>query len=350
MNRIIMLFLVLAVTGGCMNVDPDPIDEYSYMPNQRSTTQAPSWTYAPQNTLTPQKAVNNSASSATVMAPKPLSSRPSAARTESTVVKTAYTEPKGSSDSDTRKKARKEEPSAGARRELNALPKTQTDEAELPPVNLGMLRLTNSKRITFHYEIRDAASVGADGLEIWGTTDMHTWVKYDTQARSPSSLSAEVKGEGLYGFTMIARGKGETSKSQPPSSEPPQVWVAVDLTKPVVQVQSAELNEKARVPTLLIRWKATDRNLGPRPITLLYAEQPEGPWRPIAANLENSGRYEGSLPSSLSATVYVRVQAADLMGNLGMAQTMALHLPGPSPTSSVRASHPVVSIVSVDGE
>jgi hypothetical protein len=213
-----------------------------------------------------------------------------------------------------------------------------------------MLRLTNSKRITFHYEIKDAPSVGAAGLEIWGTTDMHTWKKYDTETRSPSSLTVEVKGEGLYGFTMIARGKDEAAKSQPPSTEPPQVWVAVDQTKPVVQVQSAELNEKARTPTLLLRWSAKDRNLGPRPITLLYADQPEGPWRPIAANLENSGRFEGSLPSSLSSTLYVRVEAADLMGNVGVAQTMALHLPGPSATRTARASHPVVSIVSVDGE
>lgn len=338
MNRITMTFLVLTAAGGCMGVDPDPIDEYQYRPPQRSSTQAqaqaPSWTYAPQSTAVAQKPATNLASPAIASTYKPSTSRSSASKTESTIVKTAYTEPKPSND---RTGAAKSKPA-------------RTEEAEQPPVNLGMLRLTNSKRITFHYEIKDAASTSAAGLEIWGTTDMHDWKKYDTETRSASSLSVQVKGEGLYGFTMIARGKDETGKSQAPSSEPPQVWVAVDLTKPVVQLLGAELSVKAKTPTLLVRWNAKDRNLCPRPITLLYAERADGPWQPIAANLENSGRYEGSLPPSLADTVYVRVQAADLMGNVGTAQTMALHLPGQSSTSTVRASHPSVSILSVDGE
>lgn len=218
---------------------------------------------------------------------------------------------------------------------------------ESPPINLGMLRLMNTKRITFHYEASDA---GAANLEIWGTTDMRNWKKYEAAARSPSSLAVEVKDEGLYGFTMIARGKDEPTKDQPPVGELPQVWVAVDLTKPFVQLLDAAINAPAPAPAVTVRWNAKDRSFGPHPITLFYAERAEGPWRPLAANLENSGRYEGSLPPHLSGNVYVRVQAADLMGNVGTSQTTALHLPSRPTVDAARVSHAPVSILAVDGE
>ncbi len=319
MNRIAVTSLVLVVTSGCMIVDPDPIEETMYPSPRRSQSQTQAWLYTPRNTAVAKKNTNDAASPAAAMVSKPSAPRPSQTKSENTIVKASYTE-------------------------------TKPAEEETPPVNLGMLRLTNSKRITFRYEIKDAAPAGAAGLEIWGTTDMHTWKKYDTKAQSPSSLAVEVKDEGLYGFTMIARGKDDSPKSQPPSSEPPQVWVAVDLTKPIVQLLGADVNAQAKKPSLVVRWSAKDRNFGARPITLLYAEHPEGPWRPLAANLENNGRYEGSLPPSLDATLYVRVQAVDLMGNVGMAQTTALHLPSQSSTSTAREHHRAVSILSVDGE
>jgi hypothetical protein len=213
-----------------------------------------------------------------------------------------------------------------------------------------MVRLTNSKRITFHYELDDTTSNGGANLEIWGTADMHNWKKYDVLSRTPSALAVEVREEGLYGFTMIDPGKGDAAKSQPPSGEPPQVWVAVDLTKPGVQLIDAELNVRAQTPALIVRWIARDRNFGPQPITVLYAEHSEGPWRPLTASMENSGRYEGPLPSHLNNNVYLRVQAADLMGNIGLSETTVVRIPSRSAIDSARASHPAVSILSVDGE
>jgi hypothetical protein len=197
--------------------------------------------------------------------------------------------------------------------------------------------LLNSKHITFHYEVKDPASSGVSGLELWGTTDMRSWKKFDIVTRTPSSLVVDVKDEGLYGFTMIARGKGELTKNQPPQAgEPPQVWVAVDLTKPVVQLLGAELNIMAQTPALVIRWSAKDQHFGPRPITLLYAERLEGPWSPVAANVENSGRYDWIMPSCVPANVFVRVQATDMMGNASMAQSTTLHIPGRSVSGAVR--------------
>jgi hypothetical protein len=206
------------------------------------------------------------------------------------------------------------------------------------PISLGMLQLFNSKRIAFNYEVKDPASTGVAGIELWGTTDSHTWKRYDIVSRTAHSVMVDVKDEGLYGFTMIARGKNDTAKNQPPQpGEAPQIWVAVDMTKPVVQVLGAELNVAASRPSLVVRWSAKDPHMGPRPVSLFYADRPEGPWLPIAANVENNGRYEWNMPSWVPATVYIRVQATDMMGNVGTAQTTTLHLPGRSASGNSSA-------------
>ncbi len=203
------------------------------------------------------------------------------------------------------------------------------------------LRLVGSKRINFNFEVKDPAT-GVPVVELWGTQDLKNWKKYETVAHPPRTLSAEIKDEGLYGFSLLAR--SGASQDRPRTGDLPQVWVAVDYTRPVVQFLGAELNLTARVPTMVLRWSATDKNLGPRPVTLSFAEQPEGPWTPIAANLDNSGRYEWTLPAGIPAALHLRVQAADLMGNIGSAQTTTpLFLPR---TASTLA--PVVQIEKCD--
>lgn len=342
MNRITVTFLVLAAAGGCMAVDPDPINDYPYGLPPRSAVQGQvnpmmrpmglnssdgkaqstasatkSWANPPQSTMA---ANTTSYPTAPAAVAKPAAPRPVAKsdKSDDAVVKASYTETK---------------PVAA---------KTTTPaEPESPPVNLGMLRLLNSKRIIIRYEVKDPASTGVSDLEVWGTTDMRNWQKYDAIQRSPSSLAVNVKGEGLYGFAVLARAKGEPARNQPPQSEPPQLWVAVDMTKPMVQLLGTEVGAIEHDPAVLVRWNVTDRNLGPRPITLLYAERPEGPWAPIAANLENTGHYEWILPSHLPSHVCVRIQAADMMGNVGMAQSATLRIPERSALST-RRSEPIL--------
>jgi hypothetical protein len=198
-----------------------------------------------------------------------------------------------------------------------AAPPSTTTLASTSPN--AALRLVNSRRIAFHFEVKDAGASGPVTVEVWGTQDLKTWSKYDAVAQKGKTYVIEVKEEGLYGFTLLARTANGTDRPKP--GEAPQVWVAVDYTRPEVQFAGAELNILARTPTLVIRWTAADKNFGPRPVTLLYAEQAEGPWTLLAGNVENTGHYEWQLPASLPPSLYLRVQAADLMGNVGLAQT-----------------------------
>ena len=362
MKRFTLTVVVLAATGGCMGLDRDPtmID----IENPRRTTsrpyEAPQGNWNSRATQSTSQAYgydtawrtpgyvsgtstsasrstasksgtgpsSSTGSTATASAAKPSSTKESDAGSE--VLKQAtYTVAKAKPqiDNDTSAEAKAKPAKTLA----------ETVEAKSAPVNLGVLRLLNTKRVTFRYEVKDPGTSAATVLELWGTKDMRNWKKYDTIARTPQSFMVDVKDEGLYGFTMIARGKSDPMKDRPPQpGEPPQVWVAVDLTKPVVQLLGAELNIMSQSPALVIRWTAKDKSFGPKPITLMYSERLEGPWVPVVANVENSGHFEWTMPSCVPPNVYVRVQAADMMGNVGMAQTSLLHIPGRTTLTATR--------------
>jgi hypothetical protein len=119
------------------------------------------------------------------------------------------------------------------------------------------------------------------------------------------------------------------------------IHVAKILTKPIVHLTRVEpAYDESETKTVLICWSATDENLGARPITISYAEQQTGPWIPIATNIANNGRYFWEMSSHSPIRFFVRVEAADLAGNVGAAQTQEAIL--------IDYSQPTVSVISVE--
>jgi hypothetical protein len=204
-----------------------------------------------------------------------------------------------------------------------------------------VVRLLNKKRITLNYEIKDIGPSGVSGVELWYTRDAKNWSRQEGTLENKPPYIIEVKEEGLYGFTLLAKNGIGLSKDPPVSGDQPQVWVEVDLTRPAVTLTEVKAGYADKAPAITIQWKASDKNLGSHPITLSYSEKEDGPWQPLAANVENSGRYVWPLRPGLPARVYVRLEAKDLAGNIGVAKT-------PSPVQ-VDLSRPVVQVLDVEG-
>jgi hypothetical protein len=186
------------------------------------------------------------------------------------------------------------------------------------------IRLVNSKRIGLNYEIKDKGPSGVSVVELWYTQDAggRAWQKYREETGDPHPpFIVEVNGEGLYGFTLIVRSGVGLGERPPQVGDQPQVWVEVDLTKPIVRLGSVDVGRGPDAGRLTITWTATDKNLGRQPITLSYAEQAGGPWTPIAANIENTGRYIWQMPSGVPYRFHVRVEATDRAGNSASAET-----------------------------
>jgi hypothetical protein len=208
-------------------------------------------------------------------------------------------------------------------------------------------QLINSKRISLNYELAEVGPSGVSEIELWYTQDGRSWSRYPLprsadDKKIPRPLVFEVSAEGIYGFTLVAKSGVGKGKQPPRSGDPPQIWIEVDLTKPAVQLQNVIVGQGVDKGEgkLLIQWTASDKNLGPNPITLSYAENSAGPWMPIAAHLANSGRYVWTMPRTIPYQFYVRVEAVDQAGNVGVDAT--------PDTVKVDLSQPKVNILKVE--
>jgi len=184
----------------------------------------------------------------------------------------------------------------------------------------GDLRLVNSRRIMLDYDLAEIPKPDQTVLELWFTQDGHNWEHDKTALKSGSPYMIEVNREGTYGFILLARRVGEKSEAPAPGDKP-QVWVKVDWTKPVVQLMQARPVGDAVARQLAVAWVATDNNLAAQPITLSWAESADGPWYAFATQIENSGHYIWPVPGNVPARVYLRVEAVDLVGNVGTTTT-----------------------------
>jgi hypothetical protein len=195
------------------------------------------------------------------------------------------------------------------------------------------------RSIRLNCKLRDVGPSGLSAVEVWYTQDGKRWLKAEHSCPPQPPYVMDVKDDGRYGITLIARNGLGVAKAAPVLGEAPQVWVEVDTTKPTVQFGKAAFvgNESAR--ELAVSWTASDKNLGPKPIKLSYAEKAQGPWTTIA-DVENTGSHRCQLPPKAPASFFVRVQATDSAGNttaVVSSEAVVLDL-----------SRPTVEIVSVE--
>lgn len=205
----------------------------------------------------------------------------------------------------------------------------------VPPV-----RMVNSKRIVLNYELKDVGPSGVSAIELWFTRDGRTWHKDETVTKQAPPYIFEVPEEGMYGFTLVARNGVGLGKQPPQPGDLPQVWVEVDLTRPVVNLGEVKNGHGPKAREVTAYWNAQDRNLARRPITLYWSDKAEGPWLPVAANIENTGQHTWSVPATGPVSFYTRIEAVDLVGNVGVAQT--------SRPMSIDNSQPLVNILAVE--
>jgi hypothetical protein len=210
--------------------------------------------------------------------------------------------------------------------------------------------VVNSKRIVLNFEVTDVGPSGLSAVEVWHTRDGKEWFKLEPPVKAKAGVAGleksgkayliEVDKEGTYGFTLLARSGVGLAHQPPVPGDLPQVWVTVDLTRPVVRLLGVTPGARGKSQTVTVRWQASDAHLSSDPITLSYAEQETGPWHTLAAGLPNTGRYEWQVPAGTPARFLLRVEAVDEANNVGRVQTPRPVLLDPS--------RPNVSILGVE--
>lgn len=226
-----------------------------------------------------------------------------------------------------------------------ALPHSQ-DSFNLPSGERP--RMVNSKSFDMDYEIESIGPSGIAKVELWGTRDGgRSWTSYGVDNDNRAPMRVNVEGEGLYGFRITVQSGSGLASPSPRSGDAPEVWIAIDLTKPNVRLIDVQTGTGEHAGDLLIRWEGADAALAERPITLLFADKPGGPWSIIAANLENTGQYAWRPDNRAPDSVYLRIEARDEAGNTGIYESAdPVPLDRVRPEGRIRGVRPVTDSAS----
>jgi hypothetical protein len=133
-------------------------------------------------------------------------------------------------------------------------------------------------------------------------------------------MTVNLPGEGVFGLRLVVSSRAGLGRRPPQSGDLPQMRIEVDTSPPTVKLASVRPDPQRR-DALILTWNASDHNLAANPITLQWAERPDGTWQTIAQEMTNSGSYSWQLTPNLPYRVYLRVEARDTAGNVSRDET-----------------------------
>jgi len=157
-----------------------------------------------------------------------------------------------------------------------------------------------------------------------------TWTFYGRKNTDESEFRFEAEADGEYWFSLKTLSRDR--RLLPEGDPQPELKILVDTVKPQLNVRM-EADPAGRV---ICRWQATDKNLAPASVKLLYqpvlSSGAAQPWQTVPVNLggvARNGVYAdqvGWWPETTEATVNVAVEIADSAGN-SVRQTRRVNLP-----------------------
>jgi hypothetical protein len=204
-----------------------------------------------------------------------------------------------------------------------------------------------SKTFALDYKIDNVGPSKVKHVEVWMTQDTRQWSRYAI-APPEGPFKITVTRAGRYGF-MLRPFSGVGRASDIPSvGQPPQLWVYVDDTKPVVKIARVIVGEGKDAGTFTVLYMARDTNFTPKPISIFYSASKDGPWTELLKEQENTGscrcKTKDAEGRDLPFEFYVKVEATDKAGNKGADQTTeTVKIDLSMPTISSLTANPVES-------
>jgi hypothetical protein len=183
--------------------------------------------------------------------------------------------------------------------------------------------LVPGPRFNLQYAVDDAGPNGPASIELWITQDGgRTWIRRGDDMDRVSPLEVDLGGEGTYGLCLVAKSAAGLGDQPPAPGDPPQTWVEVDSTPPVVQLFPPQVGSGVNSGKVAIAWRASDLHLAPRSVSIFWRpEQPGTDWQLIADGQENVGQFVWTVPNSIPARFHLRIESVDTVGHRGGADT-----------------------------
>ena len=202
---------------------------------------------------------------------------------------------------------------------------------------------SNSKAFSLEYNIDNNSESPIASVELWGTFDQgQSWQLWGQDPDRASPFDIEVESEGLFGFRMVIVGTNGLVSNRPRNGDNADAWIHVDIRQPQAKIMSALYGKGSEAGSMIIEYRASDDYFADRPITLSYSATPSGPWQIIATGARNNGRYVWPADPSLPVSVYLKLEACDAAGNIGVSQLdLPIDVEGLAPRGRIQGFRPI---------
>lgn len=178
-------------------------------------------------------------------------------------------------------------------------------------------QMTKARRFQLAYDVNSVGPSGLARVSLWSTRDQgDTWTLFATDDDRTSPIDVNVPTDGVYGFVIVLEAGNGLTNDPPKAGDMADVWVGVDTSKPTGEITSAPYGVGPYAGHLTVKYQASDELLADKPITISFAERPEGPWTIIAAGLENTGEYQWRLDARVPRYIFLKLNVRDAAGNL----------------------------------
>lgn len=216
-------------------------------------------------------------------------------------------------------------PAAVAGSDREARDAAPEGEVQVRPGGSSRTLLAGSPKFPLQYEVEDAGPGGVTKVQLWVTHDGgRSWFPQPEDPDKASPYPVDVGGEGTFGLWLAVQGVSGLGDPPPAQGDRPQLWVEVDSTPPVVQVDPPRVGTGNSTGKVLITWRASDPHLGARPVTLSYRAQgsdADSGWNPLTGRIENNGQYIWTVPPGTPPRFQIRVEVEDELGHKGAAES-----------------------------
>ncbi len=190
------------------------------------------------------------------------------------------------------------------------------------------VRHVRSREFQLRCKITNQGDSGVKGIDVYVLRD-NVWraipadPKNYTIDKETAVCAIKVAGPGRWGFTLIPRSGVGLADPPPRPGDPPSIWIEVDESTPSVTIKDVVVGHGQDLGRMTVYWSASDVHLRPKPINLSYSATKDGPWTPLASQLENTGLYTVDTRSitGLPFQFYLKIDAVDEAGNTGSAVT-----------------------------
>ncbi|MDY3554351.1 hypothetical protein R5W24_003471 [Gemmata sp. JC717] len=213
-----------------------------------------------------------------------------------------------------------------------------------PTVEVTRAQVISYPRFDLGFDLESRGPSGLSRVDLWVTRDegrnWRKWSQHDNKEAKGGSVRVSLDAaenpqlEGNYGFRLVPVSGAGLSEREPAPGDAPDMRVVLDVTPPQIDLFPPQSDPNA-LDTLVIQWRATDKNFGDDPITLEWSDAATGPWKPVAGaaadlpvvratamdapapkRLANTGQYSWRVPAGVPARVYLKATARDAAGNV----------------------------------